>query len=395
MTTAHNADLAGRLAAARERTGFSQDEVGALVGQPRTVISNWESAARRPNGQQLQKLASIYRTPVDELLGSIERPRPNFEQLLFRDAGDRLDTLAKYEVQRFIGFLDLYAAFLEDLDEPPGLQNSPFRLVEGFSSKDDLRRKAQEARDFFRIGSGPVGDLIGLADLLGITVYQAALGTDLKCSISGAFIPHDRVGFSILLNSETTPGRRLFTLAHEIGHALFHGDHMYVAYYGRKESSERFADAFASEFLVPSSSLRAAVEAVGTNRVRDPEEVVHIQRLFKVSYSMILVRLRSSGLLEEKDLERLRTVRPVHLADRLGYSTQWDEWSQDPHRWGLARFPQRFLRLMRRALEDGRMSPSGAAAMTELSEEDIEEFLRDESPPKQEEEEFEYLRASG
>ena len=56
--------LASALTHARERAGFSQQEVATLVGQLRPVISNWESGTRRPNDQQLVKLAAIYRTTV-------------------------------------------------------------------------------------------------------------------------------------------------------------------------------------------------------------------------------------------------------------------------------------------------------------------------------------------
>src|SRR6266487_838017 len=273
-------DLGTALARARERAGFSQEEVALLVGQQRPVISNWESGTRRPNSHQLAKLTAIYRVSVDELLGGQPRARPDFERLLFRDAGERLDPAGKYEIQRFLGFLDDYGDLLEALGEPAGMMRAPLSLHEGFGSKDDIRRKAEEARSLLGIGDGPVGDLVGRCDLAGITVYFAPLGEDLKSTVSGAFLPHDRVGFSILLNVETTPGRQTFTLAHELGHALFHGNKIFVGYFGRREAVERFASAFAAEFLVPSHGLRAAVEGFGIAKVRDPEVVVHLQRLF-------------------------------------------------------------------------------------------------------------------
>lgn len=401
--TAPDQDLGRALASARDRAGFSQSEVATLVGQQRPVVSNWEHGSRRPNAKQLVKLAAIYRTTVAELLGDEpERERPNFEALLFRDAGDRLDPTAKYEIQRFLAFLDGYAGLLDALDEPSGMLQSPFRLHEGFLSKDDVRRKAEEARVYFRLGAGPVGDIAALADLHGITVYFAALGSDLRDTVSGAFLAHERIGFSILVNAETTPGRRQFTLAHELGHALFHGERggIYVDYYGsRREADEKFASAFAAEFLVPTQSLRAAVEAYGIQRVQDPEVVVHLQRLFRVSYAMMLVRLGDTNLANSADLERLRDVQPVHLAERLGYTIQPDEWSQDPDRLGVARFPRRFLRLLRRAIDDQRVSISAAANLMGLAEEDVEEFITDRSSSggddsQQLADEFDYISVS-
>jgi transcriptional regulator with XRE-family HTH domain len=227
--TEERLNIGPQLAKARERAGFSQDEVGLLLGQPRPLISNWENGTRQPNSHQLDQLAAVYRVPLEAFLGIGEpRARPDFERLFFRDAGSRLDHRGKYEIQQFLAFLDSYGDFLDALGEPPGLMKSPFTLREGFLSQDDIKRKAEEARAYFGAGNGPVGDIAGLADLHGITVYFAPLGRDLKGTVSGAFLPHDRVGFSILVNAETTPGRRQFTLAHELAHALFHGDHPYV-----------------------------------------------------------------------------------------------------------------------------------------------------------------------
>jgi transcriptional regulator with XRE-family HTH domain len=395
MTDDSVATIGPELAAARERAGFSQDEVGLLVGQPRTVVSNWETNVRRPSARDLERLATIYRTPIETLLGHTVASRPEFEKLLFRDAGDRLDTQGKYEIQRFLGFLDDYAELLQGLGEQPGLAHSPFSIGEGFYSKDDIRRRADEARRFLGVGEGPIGDLVGTVDASGISVYFAPLGLDLAKTVSGAFVPHADVGFSILVNSQTTPGRRKFTLAHELAHALFQGNHHYVGYFGRREAAERFANAFASEFLVPIAALRALVESLGISRVAEPEVVVYLQRYFGVSYGMMLVRLRAANLANEEEVAALRLVRPVQFAEALGYTIEADERVQTPDTWGLTRFPRRFLRLLRRALKESVISVSRAAAMTGIAHEDVEEFLTDLPPGREDEEEFEYIAASG
>ncbi len=384
-----------RLFRARERAGFSQDEVAVLVAQPRTVISNWENEVRRPSARDIERLALVYRTSVSSLLGAEQENRPEFEKLLFRDAGDHLDPKGKYEIQRFLKFLDDYGDLLTNLEEQPGLRQSPFTIRDGFYSKDDIRRRADEARRFLGLGDGPIGDLVGAADAVGLSVYFAPLGADLTTTVSGAFVPHVEVGFSIIVNSQTTPGRRQFTLAHELGHALFQGSHYYVGYFGRREGPERFANAFASEFLVPAAALRAMAESLGVVRATEPELVVYLQRYFGVSYEMMLVRLRSAGLANDEDISALRQVRPVQFAEALGYPVDSDEKVQDPSSWGLSRFPRRFLRLLRRAIRDEVISIGRAEEMTGVAREELDEFLEDRPPGKEDQEEFEYIAASG
>ncbi len=396
MAEAAAAELGARLARARERAGFSQDDVALLIGQQRPVISNWENGTRTPKLRQLEQLSSIYRVSLAVLLGQEPADeRPSFELLLFRDANDRLGPPAKEEIQRFLGFLDTYADFLDDLHEPGGLDRSPFSIGSGFSTREDVRRRAQQAREFLGLGEGSVGDLRSLVDVAGITVCIGALGQDLSSAVSGVFVPHPRVGFSILINGQTTPGRQLFTLAHELAHALFHGDRLYVGYFGHREHHERFADSFAAEFLVPSQSLRSVVEKFGVSKVADAEIVVHLQRIFQVSYLTMLVRLRASELIREEDFQRLQEAKPVHLALQLGYAIKQEEWGQDPDQWGLRRFPHRFLRLLRRELMADRISVSTAAQMMSLAHEDILDLLASESPQATEAEGIEYLAASG
>ncbi|HWD07490.1 MAG TPA: ImmA/IrrE family metallo-endopeptidase [Actinomycetota bacterium] len=142
-----------------------------------------------------------------------------------------------------------------------------------------------------------------LADLHGIAVYRAPLGQDLRETVSGAFLRHATVGAAILINGETTPGRQQFTLAHELAHALFHTESWYVGFFGRRERDERFADEFASEFLVPVQSLRGVVETIGLPKVEDPAVVVYLQRLFRVSWAMMLVRLQAANLVSSAGLE--------------------------------------------------------------------------------------------
>jgi hypothetical protein len=108
---------------------------------------------------------------------------------------------------------------------------------------------------------------------------------------------------------------------------------------------------------------------------------------------MMLVRLSQANLILPDDIPRLREIRPVNLAARLGYSTEPDEWAQDPEGWGLTRFPPRLLRLLRRAYGEGKITIGGAAAMTGLAAEDIEELLTDQ-PDREGEGEFEYLSES-
>jgi transcriptional regulator with XRE-family HTH domain/Zn-dependent peptidase ImmA (M78 family) len=375
-------ELGTRLTEARERRRLSQEEVAGLLGVSRVLVSHWERGQRRPSEQMLERLAQIYGVTLAELLEPEGEPaRSDLVELLYRDAEGGIDARAQAGLGDFVRFLDSYAALADALDEQlDPLTQSPFGLRKGFTSKEDIRRKALEVRDWLRLGLGPAGDLPGLLDDIGVTVYRTALGSDLKVAVSGAFLNHPRLGMCIAVNVETTPGRQLFTVAHELAHALFHSDdesHL-VSYWLRKDEKERFADIWAGEFLVPLEGLRRAAEQLGVKTVHHAEEVVHLQRHFGVSYGMTLLRLRQAGLLDDQRYEELKKASPVALAVRLGYAVDPEEWGQDPSRWRLERFPRRFVRLLARGLREGRMSPASAASLASLTVDEIAELI---APP--------------
>jgi len=373
--------LGERLVLARKNRKLDQEDVAALLGVSRVLVSHWEHGKRRPSEQVLERLARIYGVTLDDLLAETFAPAgSDLAELLYRDAEGSIDPQARAGLEDFVRFLDDFARLAHDLGEDLApLTRSPFRLRAAFASKEDVRRKALEVRDWLRLGLGPVGDLPGILDRIGITAYRTALGSDLSTSVSGAFLQHPSVGMSIAVNIQTTPGRQLFTLAHELAHALFHSDreHHLVSYWARRDDKERFADQWAGEFLVPVEGLRQTAEHLGVDRRLEAEHVIQLQRHFGVSYGMMLLRLRHVGLISAARYEELKRASPVALAAQLGHSIA-PEWGQDPSRWRLQRFPQRFVRLLVRGLREERLSPSTAAALTGLTLDEIAELV---SPP--------------
>lgn len=369
---------------ARQRMGFRQEDAAQAIGVTRAMISYWESGRRIPNDRQLVALGDLYRTGMTALLTGegLEDARDETE-MLFRGADLDLPAGARPGVTEFRHFLDNYARLADVVGIGiHGLRQSPFISVKGAPSMAEARRKAEEVRAHLRIGLGPITDLDAMCELLGVTVYQAALGSDLTTTISGGFVDHPVVGFSILVNVEMTPGRRRFTVAHELAHALFHSGPKtkFVLSGTTKDVRERFADWFAGEFLMPTEGIRRVMEEHGRGtRVTDPVDVVHLQRYFNVSYATALVRLLQARIVSEEDFQKFKEVRSIALAEALGYEIDDEEHRQSADDWRLHRFPGRFLRMLRSAVESGAISVPTAAQLTDLSIDEIEELAGDQT----------------
>ncbi len=395
--------IAENLARARSDSGLGQEDVANALGVSRAMVSYWEAGSRVPNDRQLAALSRLLRTPIAVLAGA-EEPTlaPDVAAILMRGADHDLPDEAFPGLREFVEFLDSYAELAEAARFPiRGMHESPFVSGVGFESTDDARRKAEEVRAYLRVGLGPIGDIDALCELLGVTVYRAPLGLDLTRTVSGAFYSHPVVGFSILVNLDMTPGRRRFTIAHELAHALFHSEsERYIVSTSGKPPRERFADAFAGEFLMPTEGVRRVMEEHGFGpRIEDPAEVIHLQRFFGVSYITALVRLRQAKFLAQPRLEQFKEVRPVLFARSLGFEIADEEYGPRRDLWRLGRFPPRFRRLLRDAVQQGVLSAPSAAALTRLSIDEITELVAVDvggpGPTKEERAELNEYEASG
>ncbi len=389
---------------AREFAGYSQEDVGATLGVSRAMVSYWESGTREPNDRQRSALARLYGVQLAGLAEgkAIQEAEGDIAGILLR-ADDGIASAAVPGIREFGQFLDRYA----ELDRILGgsvhrMTHSPFGHRAQYAQKDDIRRKAEEVRKLVGLGTGPIVDLDPVCEILGITVYRAHLGTDLRKVPSGAFLNHPEIGFSILVNLGMTPGRRRFTVAHEMAHALFHSHETNRVVSRGRNPLETFADTFAGEFLMPREGVRRFMEEVGMDpRINDPADAIRIQRYFRVSWPTALVRLKQMNSITQATARRFEeTVRPLHLARSLGYAVDAEELRQDPRRWRVRRFPRQFLRMLRSAVLNDVISPMTAASLSGLSLPDIVDLMG-QVPPHDDEawqlilDEFAEFRESG
>ncbi len=374
------------LARARGSVGFSQDDVARFVGVNRAMVSYWETGSRRPNDRQLAALARLYGVSIAELLMDEVSLEPDYAEMLFRSEKG-LPASALPGLRDFTDFLDFYGELAAEMrHDIHGLKHSPFIESRHFQTQDDARRKAEEVRSWLRVGLGPVPDIDEVAERLGITVFRADLGEDIRTGISGGFLRHEKVGFAIVINTMMTPGRQRFSVAHELAHALFHSKGVSLSTQ-RRDANEKFADFFASEFLMPTEGLRRLLEEYGmSGKIDDPADAVRIQRSFNVSWAMTLVRLRQAKLVTSQTYSDFSHVRPVLLARRLGYETTDDEYGPDRRAWRIARFPRRFWRLARAAVHQSVLSVPTLAAHTKLTLPEVTSIVADADYSEVEEE---------
>jgi len=151
------------------------------------------------------------------------------------------------------------------------------------------QREAENLIEKYRITRPPI-DPEAIAKDLGVDVVYAEFNKDISDQISGYIDP---ASCQIVVNKAISASRKIYTIAHELGHYILHRDYANSQdyqvllrrnqYEGAKPSEEQEADAFAANLLVPMKFLR---------QYKDVASSSELARLFCVSHDAILHRLR-------------------------------------------------------------------------------------------------------
>ncbi|WP_243031776.1 ImmA/IrrE family metallo-endopeptidase [Thermus altitudinis] len=357
--------IANALRRRREELGLGQEEVAEALGVSRESLAQWERGERLPPTLHLQGLAQIYGVDEKGLLRGELRYKEALEVLLPR--GLPLSAKARLELERWLGFLDAYADFLQELGEALPREIPLKELRERFLT--DVRQassRARAVRERLGLGHGALPNLWTLLDGLGVLVYRASLGEG-DVPIWGAYYRHPRLGPAILVNADSTSGRQVFTLAHELAHTLYHarlpGILCRREVIPEEREVEAFANAWAAHFLVPAPALR---KEAGKLRKLSPEAALFLASHFGVSYTFILYRLLNEGLITEENLLEWARISPNELAVSIGLSAEPFRFPSPTTKGGLHRFPPSVLTRVRDAVYEGKLSVSEASGLLDV-----------------------------
>jgi Zn-dependent peptidase ImmA (M78 family)/transcriptional regulator with XRE-family HTH domain len=246
-------EIGERLRLARESAKLTQADAAALVGVVRTTLLAIEQGKRRVHTDELQKLATAYRTSANALL---RREAVHLDMVpRFRKLQESSDDA----VERATRLLnDLVRAEVE-LENALGVSRTrnypPERPILPGDIRAQAEQDAQELRDWLGLGPGPVTDIVSILDLqLGVRVYVRPLDG----KVSGLFAYDETAGACILLNANHPPERLTQSGVHETAHFISTRRQPEVLTEDERFTSreERYANAFQRSFITPARAVR-------------------------------------------------------------------------------------------------------------------------------------------
>lgn len=351
-----------RLRLARKKAGLSMQGLAERV-EPKVsaqAISKYENGQMMPSSSVLVGLGAALGVSLDFLMGGQVEA---LQGIAFRKhSGTSAQDRARAEAI-VTEKLEDYLAIEEILDLSPELD--PFGAVrcDHIESFEAIEEKAKDVRRQWNLGNDPIPSMTALLEDRGIKVIEADLPErfdGLTCDVSRSEgRPDTEV---VVVSSRTNIERKRFNLAHELAHRV-------IVETGNSEIKlEKAMNRFGGAFLVSDDHLRKEIGACRHSITY--HEIVRLKRLYGISAAAMLVRLRDVGILSESFVEN---------AFR-SYARSWrytePEPIQDGEGFGAFERPQRFEKLVWRALGEELISPVRAAQLLKRPLHNVEQEIR-------------------
>lgn len=289
-----------RLRTLRKQARISQTNLAERLAIDTSLVSRFESGEREPSPQQVLEIARALGVSVDYLLNASARP-----QFILRGK-KASDSDESAEVRRV----------MTDAEQQVHYLHAAYDLAKQPSRRFALRYEVAD------IGIPELPDFVDeLRSTLQLNQYVSL--DELKQALRDRHIhvfewsmPLNLSGLSyrggftvIIVNREHGVGRRLFTLAHELAHVMFHFEKdkdeagMVSLYSHRGDTQEKQANQLAAELLMPKRIVTESVSMMG-RRIKTIEGLESLAQRFNVSRDAMFYRLAEQGVFRWSERSR-------------------------------------------------------------------------------------------
>jgi len=301
-------ELGQRIAFLRTQLGIQSQELAQRVELSPSAMSQIESGQRQIKAEELSRIASELNISPLAILRPDSFAAKMPVALRTSDSDSSEGTLMSY-----IRWLADVQEIIQKYTSKPEMTFQPKSVDFEVNWLEQSREMADAVNDVlsdqWRSGNAKLSNLkSAIEESLGIDVLFVE-GPDndlLGAAVTSAVLP------LIVINSNQSQPRALFTLAHELGHLLSGGNSTLITdrtFAGAVNPVERFANAFAAEFLLPT-------KYVETIKLEYSDAVMLIAQLLAysgVSWKTLVYRLHNLGIINANRRDQLIRIGPASV----------------------------------------------------------------------------------
>jgi Zn-dependent peptidase ImmA (M78 family)/transcriptional regulator with XRE-family HTH domain len=299
--------LGQRISQARLDADMTQADLGRAVNLERTAIAKVETGVRKVSAAELVAIATALDRPIDWFV--TESPPSVVSRRADEAVGGRSRVL-DIKIERLARDVSFLA---EQGIVANAVQRQALKLPPDVAGAE---KAAARARRLMRVPAGPLLDLQRACERVNLLAFSldAAEGTD------AAYVEVGNLGIA-LVNGQTDPGRRRFSLAHELGHHLFGDAYAPEVSVGGGTDVERLVNAFAVHVLLPRSEVTKTWAAMSEQGTRLAAVAISVR--FRASWTATCSQLCTLGLIDDAERSRL-AAGSLTGADFIALGERWE-----------------------------------------------------------------------
>ena len=283
--------FASRLKSARKKRNLSMDELVSLMDGKvsKQSISKYENGKMMPDSSTLISLASALGVNVDYFFQSMKYDISSCS-IAFRKKAKlgkkKIDSIKEEVAEKINQYLEI-EDILEEKD------NIPFNVSYKVTCKDDVVNAARNLRQAWEIGRESISNIYSLLEEHQIKVLLIN-GEDKTFDGLSGFA--DKIYPFVALNADFLPERIRFSAAHELGHIILDFNDEFD-----DKMKEKLCNAFASEFLFPSSAF---ISLIGKKRRNiSIMELIELQKEYGMSIYAMMYKAKELEVISESSFK--------------------------------------------------------------------------------------------
>jgi Zn-dependent peptidase ImmA (M78 family)/transcriptional regulator with XRE-family HTH domain len=287
-----------RLTQAREARGLTAVSLAELIGAKSTSISNYECGRQSPSREAMDRLVTVLNQPTAFFLKPI--PPLEAEDIWCRAMSSATKTararaFARHawlrEIIEYLGeYVDFPAVNLPDFNLPEDFQKITAEMIEDV---------ATQCRQFWKLGSAPIADIVLLMENNGIIVSRGELEAESLDAYSQR--PKDSDHPIVFLGSDKASAvRSRHDASHELGHIILHRrvDAKSIRNPVLFKLIENQAHRFASAFNLPVQGFADQLWAPTL------DAFLALKPHWKVAIAAMIMRCEQLGIINEDQARR-------------------------------------------------------------------------------------------
>jgi len=288
-----------RLREAREARGLTGVTLSELVSVSSAAISQYETEANAPSHPVVVELAKQLRVDPSFFL----RPsRDHSDRVIFwrsRVAATKLQR--SRSIHKYGWLLDVCDVLSRHIEFPKVNIPTDNSLRQPWTLREeDIEDVASDLREQWRLGDGPIHNLVSAMERNGVIVARNRLDADHLDAFSEWRDDNSRP-YVVLGSDKQSEARSRMDAAHELGHMILHRNVSCKEFHTSSihKVMETQVARFASALLLPEASFLEDLYSVSLDAFRD------LKARWRVSIAAMIFRARDLGVIDEAQARSL------------------------------------------------------------------------------------------